>query len=176
MVVLELLTCVEKPMQLLSSWPCQSQGLPETLCLWSPHLNSHLCLMLLLPEAFPQASLGQKTSLFSNGQTLPLIQSLLLPHVFDGTEAFVAEPCLKSSLRELGEVTGTQRPHVLCRGYFHHPNYTFCINQRLRLLIKAGWQLGLLIMPVPNHSMKGMEGMWPAWWKSWLCRAHHVHV
>lgn len=84
---------------------------------------------------------------------LPLIQSL--PHLFDGTKAFVAEPCLKSSLRKPGEVTGTQQPHVLCRGYFHHPNYTFCINQRLRLVIKAGWQVGLLIMPVPNHSMKG---------------------
>lgn len=87
---------------------------------------------------------------------LPLIQSL--PHLFDGTKSFVAEPCLKSSLRKPGEVTGTQQPHVLCRGYFHHPNYTFCINQRLRLVIKAGWQVGLLIMPVPNHSMKGDGG------------------
>lgn len=63
----------------------------------------------------------------------------------------------------MGEVTGTQQPHVLCRAYFHHPNYTFHINQRPKLLIKAGWQLGLLITPVPGHRMKGMEGMWSAW-------------
>lgn len=176
MVVLELLTCVEKPVQLLSSWCCQPQQLPETLCVQSPHLNSHLYLTLLLPEAFP--SLLVKNSLFSRGQMLPLIRSLPLPHLFDATEAFVAEPRLKSSLRKPGEVTGTQQPHVLCGGYFHHPNYTFCINQRLRLLIKTAWQLGLLITPVPNHRMKGTEGTWPAWWKSWLCRAHpaRVHV
>lgn len=91
---------------------------------------------------------------------LPLIRLLLLCHLFDGTEAFVEllemKPQLKqSSVHRTGEVSGTQPPHVLCRGYFHHPNYTLHIKQRPRLLIRAGWQLGLLITPVPSHGMEG---------------------
>lgn len=62
----------------------------------------------------------------------------------------------------MGEVAGPQQPHVLCRGYFHRPNYTFHVNQRPRLLIKAGWQLRLLITPVPGQGMEGTEGVWPA--------------
>lgn len=32
-----LLVWVEKPVQLLSSWPCQPQWLPETLCVFGFH-------------------------------------------------------------------------------------------------------------------------------------------
>lgn len=63
-------------------------------------------------------------------------------HLFDGTRAF-GEPAEmeprseQSRLRKMEEVTGTQQPHVLCRGYFYRPNYTFHPEQRLSLLIKA---------------------------------------
>ena len=183
-VVLELLTCVEEPVLPLpnpSSLLHWTRWLAETLCIFGLHTGVLISTSCSSCQERCQASAGQKYSLFSSGQMLPLIRLLPRCQLFDGTEAFVEllelQPRLKqSSLRKTGGVTGTQQPHVLCRGYFHHPNYTFHVDQRPRLLIKAGWQLGLLITPLPSHGMKGTEDAWPVWWKSSLHKARRARL